>query len=157
MCCITESLRHDPSAVWAHLKPILNYTRETIPGVDTLHVWSDGPMTQYRNRRNFGLFSQIEYYGFKAATWNYNESVHGIGAADGIGGSIKRAADRLAVTGNDITDADSLYKLLMGITSTRLSLVTEDNVKEIDQEFETSKIKPVKGTMNLHQVTWEKK
>jgi len=155
-CTISESLRHDPSAVWAHLKPVLNYMRETIPALDTLHVWSDGPTTQYRNRRNFGLFSQIEFFGFTAATWNFTESGHGKGAADGIGGSIKRAADRLVARGNDITDADSLYKLLLGITSTRLSLVTEENIKEIDQEFDTSKIKAVKGTMKLHQLTWER-
>ena len=36
--------------------PVLDMIRETMPNVDTLHILSDGPTTQYRNKKNFFLF-----------------------------------------------------------------------------------------------------
>lgn len=49
--------------------------------------------------------------GFKFGTWSYLESSHGKGAADGIGGTLKRTADRLVATGSDIKDVSFLKKL----------------------------------------------
>ena len=56
-CTISESFRHDPSAIWAHLQPVFGYVLEKYPGIDTIHIFSDGPVTQYRNRKNFYLIS----------------------------------------------------------------------------------------------------
>ena len=47
---ISASLRHDERAVWAHLEPVLkDVMRKCNPSPTTLHVMSDGPVTQYRN------------------------------------------------------------------------------------------------------------
>jgi hypothetical protein len=157
-CTLSESMRHDPSAIWAHLKPVLSLIQVTCPNVDTLHIWSDGPTTQYRNRRNFGIFSQLHTFGnFKSGTWNFSESGHGKGAADGIGGSLKRRADKLVAHGEDITNAELLLSALQSADSaTQLYMVQEDDIKTIDQQYDTSAVKTIKGTMLLHQVTWTK-
>ncbi|KAK0144585.1 hypothetical protein N1851_017038 [Merluccius polli] len=47
---LSDCLRHDERAVWAHLEPILKELRETFPQITTLHILSDGPVTQYRNK-----------------------------------------------------------------------------------------------------------
>ncbi|KAK0142235.1 hypothetical protein N1851_020066 [Merluccius polli] len=49
---LSDCLRHDERAVWAHLEPILKELRETFPQITTLHILSDGPVTQYRNKNN---------------------------------------------------------------------------------------------------------
>lgn len=41
LCSISPSYRHDPSAIWAHLTPVLTYLREKYPEATTLHVVSD--------------------------------------------------------------------------------------------------------------------
>lgn len=50
---ISHSLRHDERDVWAHIEPILKKLKEQNPTLTTIHFMSDGPVTQYRNNRNF--------------------------------------------------------------------------------------------------------
>ena len=49
---ISGSLRHDERAVWAHLEPVIKDVLDNRnPRPTTLHVMSDGPVTQYRNKK----------------------------------------------------------------------------------------------------------
>lgn len=43
---------------------------------------------------------------FDLCTWNFWEAGHGKGAADGIGGLVKRTCDRAVAMGKDVTDAE---------------------------------------------------
>lgn len=52
------------------------------------------------------------YWGFKVGTWNLHEAGHSKGAANDIGGVLKRIADRLVAQGSDICDANSFYTLV---------------------------------------------
>lgn len=82
---ISESLRHDERAVWAHLRPVLEDIKGKKPSLTTLHCMSDGPVTQYRNKKNFYLLSTVPFLmGFKEVTWNFSEKSHGKGAPDGV-------------------------------------------------------------------------
>ena len=84
-CSISESRRHDPSAVWAHLHPVLSDIRKSRENVSTVHFVSDGPTTQYRNKTNFYLASVIpKTMGFANVMWNFLEAGHGKGPADGM-------------------------------------------------------------------------
>ena len=60
-CTISESLEHGPPAIWAHLDPVLKNIRRNHPKIDTLHLISDGPTTQYRNRNNFSFMVSEPY------------------------------------------------------------------------------------------------
>ena len=144
-CTISESMRHDPSAIWAHLKPIFSMIEDSFPQIDTLHFWSDGPTTQYRNKHSFAIFSLLHSFGkFQTATWNFTESGHGKGAADGIGGSLKRQADALVAHGQDITSASVLFSALLGAkTLTKLYMTAKDDISIIDGQFDTSAVKRV--------------
>src|SRR5258705_11605576 len=92
-CTISNCLRHNPPAIWAHMDPVLRCIKETCPLIDTVHFVSDGPTSQYRSRKNFYLFSTRSFvtYNLKSATWNFTEASHDKSAADGVGASIKRA------------------------------------------------------------------
>ena len=90
-CSVSASMRHDASAIWTHLSPVLSHFRELIPSLNTLHMISDGPTTQYRSKKNFFCLSSVPFkLGFKKVTWNFLEAGHGKGAADGVGAALKR-------------------------------------------------------------------
>ncbi len=78
------------------MKPVFQWILADHPQLMSIHVFSDGRSTQYKNKTNFFLTS---YYRdiigceIESLTWNYFESGHGIGAADAIGGTLKRLAD----------------------------------------------------------------
>ena len=60
---ISDSLRHDPPAIWAHLEPVLRDLRETNLQIIRLHFYSDDPITQYHNKQKFFLlFSGQQSY-----------------------------------------------------------------------------------------------
>jgi len=99
------------------------------------------------------FFSQLPKFGpFTSATWNYSESGQGKGAADGIGGSLKRIADRLVAQGQDIPDPQSLYNPLKGKTITELFYVTPSDITATEALLAGVLVKRVPSTMRLHQV-----
>ena len=85
--------------------------------------------------------------------WNFFEASHGKGAPDGVGGAIKRAADRLVPHGKDISNAESLYRELLSTETTiKLFLVDNADVDRRAEALSALSIGTVKGTMRFHQV-----
>jgi hypothetical protein len=110
-CTVSDEMHHGPAAIWGHLDPILKDVSSNMPNVTHVHFVSDGPTTQYRLKKSFFLFSSLIHrtFGFIVSTWNFTEAGHGKSAADGVGGVVKRTADRLVSNGEDIIDAESFY------------------------------------------------
>ncbi|KAJ4934782.1 hypothetical protein JOQ06_007564 [Pogonophryne albipinna] len=133
---ISGCLRHDKRAVWAHLEPVVRDAMtkcETPPS--SLHIISDGPVTQYRNRNNFYLLSTMPFlFGFKSVTRNFSEKAHGKGAPDGVGATVKRLADTAVQRGKDLQTPEDVYDFM------------------IKQKSTVNFVPAVKGTMKLHQV-----
>lgn len=150
---VSASLRHDPPAIWAHIEPVLKTLHENYPEITTLHFFSDGPTTQYRNKKNFYLLStQIYKLGYTDATWNFFESGHGKGAPDAIGGALKRRADDMVNMGYDIPTAQSLFKVMSESGSQiKLYYVDGANIEEMEKNCCKS-LSAVLGTMKLHQL-----
>ncbi|XP_034095757.1 uncharacterized protein LOC117562089 [Gymnodraco acuticeps] len=150
-CSISSSRRHDPPAIWAHLEPVLEMVKTKCPKVERLHFYSDGPATQYKQKGNFYFLSTEPFrLGFKELTWNFFEASHGKGAPDGIGGTLKRSADRIVRLGEDVPDAITLFKKLKRLESTvELFFVSEE---EVEAKTEVPALTPIKGTMRMHQV-----
>lgn len=150
---LSDCLRHDERAVWAHLEPILKELRETFPQITKLHILSDGPVTQYRNKNNFYLLSTVPFLsGFTNVTWNYSEKSHGKGAPDGIGGAIKREADLYVNRGGELQTPKALYEMLTKRNSSiTLYWVTSESIETCD-ELIPGNLEAVKGTMKIHQV-----
>ena len=152
-CSISKSTRHDERAVWAHLQPVLQHLLSKKPTATTLHMLTDGPTTQYKNKVNFYLASTEPIkMGFRKVIWNFLETSHGKGAADGIGGVLKRTADRLIATGIDIPDAGTLIKVLKPQTSVMLFEVACEDITKVDSIVKDMKIRQVPGTLKIHQL-----
>lgn len=152
-CTLSSSFRHDPPAIWAHLRPVLQHLQENNPSARVLHMVSDGPTTQYRSKKNFFLLSTEPFkMGFKQVTWNFLESGHGKGPADGVGAAVKRTADALVAKGMDIQNGAKLHEELSKVkSSVTLFNVTDQEITEVEKSL-IDDLETVKGTMKIHQV-----
>lgn len=140
---------HGPDAIWAHLLPVLKMIKEKFPEVDGIHFYSDGPTVQYRQKKNFYYFSKLtREFGIPYSTWNFFESAHGKGAADGVGAAIKRNLDAFVAYGTDVPDVKTAFNLLQqSDTKIQLFYIPEDAIMT-----ECIDLVPVPKTMKLHQI-----
>lgn len=150
---ISASRDHNPAAIWAHLQPVLGSLSKDYPNINTIHFFSDGPSTQYRQKKNFYLFSKLFFdMGFQCGTWNFFEASHGKGDPDGVGGALKRAANAEVAHGRDIPDAGTLFSVLKEDSIVKLHLVSQAEIDEVDKDIPRD-LKVVPGTRQIHQVT----
>ncbi|CAG5052596.1 unnamed protein product [Parnassius apollo] len=157
-CTLSDSTDHSPAAIWAHLRPILIDIKKKVPQINTVHVFSDGPATQYKQKKNFYLYKlYLEDLNFEKGTWNFSESYHGKSAADGIGGVIKRLLDAKVSHGMDVSDTSTAYSLLKENTTVNLFCVKESDIIEIKSKNQTAfeSLVPVPKTMKIHQIQVE--
>ncbi|KAJ8726803.1 hypothetical protein PYW08_015200 [Mythimna loreyi] len=154
ICSISPVNEHGPGAIWAHLDPIFRDIFTNSPHVKKIHIFSDGPTTQYRQKNNFYLFTKrLSDYGFEVGTWNYFEASHGKGAADGVGGAIKRKLDYYVAHGHDITSAEDAFTYLQDNIKVKLYMITVKDIQDMCEMIPQNVI-PVKGTMKLHQIIY---
>ena len=139
------------------MQPVLQELNSRKSQITDVHFFSDGPTTQCRNKQNFFLLSTILYaFGFDYGSWNFFESGHGKGAPDAIGGSIKRQADALVLTGCDIPDARKLYHFLdTADSAVKLNFIEESDINYLETQCSKT-LKAITGTMKLHQVQTDK-
>lgn len=154
----SKSLRHDASAIWAHLQTVSKCILQKPNLFNAVHMLSDGPCTQYRNKKMFYLLlkhTQELFPGIQNLTWNYTEAGHGKGAPDGVGGTLKRTADRIVAEGKDVNTFDSLINVLKKeCTGIKLFPIDEDLINKADNMFEKD-LKPFLGTLKVHQVLYD--
>ncbi|XP_062319382.1 uncharacterized protein LOC134022109 [Osmerus eperlanus] len=151
-CTVSPSRIKGPPAIWQHLSPVLDHVQSAHPEVSTIHFYSDGPCTQYKQGNFFLFCTELFMRGFTAGTWNFFEASHGKGAPDGVGGALKRRADGLVSQGRDIPDAAELFAVLQETnTKIKLFFVSEEAVDKAVSEMPND-VPPVPSTMRIHQV-----
>ncbi|XP_060804464.1 uncharacterized protein LOC132902617 [Amyelois transitella] len=150
---VSDNNNHDPGAIWAHLLPVIKYAKENYPEISIIHFFSDGPTSQYRQKKNFYLLNLFTCkLNLKYSTWSFSESGHGKGIADGVGGSVKRQLDRRVSYGCDVTNATDAFEVLSNSMKTvKCFYVNDTDTKNISKLIPTN-IATVPGTMKLHQI-----
>lgn len=150
---ISNNTCHEPNAIWAHLQPILKLAKQLDPNIQIIHFFSDGPCSQYRQKKNFYLINlfankmNASYY-----TWSFSESGHGKGVADGIGGAVKRQLDKHVAYGYDIRDAEHAHQHLeKSMQSVKCFLIADNDIINM-KHLIPDNIRPVPETMKLHQI-----
>jgi len=139
------------SNIIAHMHPILSNI-QTQQKRTVIHLISDGPTTQYRNKNNFYLWGRkLSEYGFQASTWNFLESSYGKGAADA---AVKPAADEHKK--NDKACAKDFIGLLgqQQNTKVKLFLIDEMAIQALDKQI-PAKLRPISSTLKIHQVQFK--
>ena len=150
-CTLSDSTIHDPAGIWTYLDPVLDWVHKDYPDINSFHFFSDGPSSQYRQKKNLFMFSS-KMGTSSVATWNFFEASHGKGSPDGVGGALKRKADSLVRQGVDLPDPKSVYEKLMQESSVKLFYCDHKDVEKMKTELSTLNIPVVPGTMSLHQV-----
>lgn len=144
-CTVSPDLNHSPIAILIHLKPVLE---EHCTEVKNLHFLSDAPATQYRNKYMFAiLISEIIPLFPKLAslTWNFSESGHGKGAADGVGATLKRTADRIVSHNQDVSNFQEFSKIVVDeIKGIKITLIPSVTDEELEKKIKLASL-PVKG------------
>lgn len=137
-------MKHDPAAIMARLEPVFKLIKAIKPNLRAINLVSDSPSSQYRNQQMFFYFGHyiVKYFPqLEVSTWNYLEAGQGKGMADGVGGTIKRTADRIICHGKDI---DCLEMLVTELKDKVRSITTTViDAKEIEQ---------FKANINLNHV-----
>ena len=149
------SLQHNAAAVCCILQKCVPLLKEEVPNLKCIHYLTDSPTSQYRNKTVFQfLCDHQEEFGV-SARWHYLECGHGKGPCDGLGASVKRAADMSVKQGKaTIQGADDFVRWANTTDKTskvRYISYNENDVQKI-QENISRKDKPVAiaGTLKLH-------
>ena len=87
----------------------------------------------------------------KYVNYYFLEAGHGKGAADGVGGILKRTADILEAHGRDLHNTDTVFTVLEVDTSFKLFKVSKQDVSNVDRCL-PSDLKTVPGTLTCHQI-----
>jgi hypothetical protein len=149
-CTVTDDLRHDAIAVWSHLKPVL----EKCEKVESLHFISDSPFSQYRNKILVHvIFSKIIplFPDLKVLTWNYSESGHGKGPADGVGGTVKRTCDKIVANNvRDIANFNDFFAVVTEHVTEKIEILKANNRdSELETALATKPAIPIPGNFLL--------
>ena len=97
----------------AHLKPIFDLMRKTVPEINVIHFQSNGPSTQYWNQTNFFLFNyHCNKLKLTSSSWNFSGAGNWKSAADAVGGSVKTLCDRAVTFGKNILCAKEMVDVL---------------------------------------------
>lgn len=121
--------------------------------ITCIHFLSDGPATQYKNRRNFAILSSIPFeLGFKKVFWNFLEASHGKGPANGVGAAIKNAPDRSVTHSNDVLNISQFCATAhdVNVTVTQVTSRDVDDFSECIPDLD--QLVPIKGSMQIHQI-----
>ena len=155
-CTIRDLKVHSPEAIWTYLSPVFQWLEQQVPqGIRRLNVFSDGPVTQYRQKKNFFAFCQLgeHFPHVEEASWHFFEAAHGKGAPDGIGGALKRTADRMVSQGHDIRSAKEMYDALEKDTTIKLFYIASSDVQASQKRWEGVNLPAVPRTVATHQFT----
>ena len=94
-------------------------------------------------------------WGMKHVNWSFLEAGRGNGAADGIGGVLKRTTDRIVAQGTDLPNAEAVFECLSRNTNVCLFYVTDTDVSRMDEYLNMVILRPIPGTMAFHQLIFD--
>lgn len=154
---VSDVLRHESEAVWAHLIPVLDNLKRCYPEISTIHFQSDGPTTQYKNKKHFYLFHKYcRKLELEVSSWNYTSPGHGKSVADGIGGTIKELCNRVVTYGGNVTTAQEMYDVISERSSIQPFLISASNIGAIANSLPKD-LKGVEETRKFFQIYYSKK
>lgn len=153
ICTISKVTDHEPHGIWAHLIPVINFIKKDCEiNLKNLYVFSDGPSSQYRQKKNYFLFQYyLKFFDIKHGIWSFFESSHGKGAADGIGAIVKRTADSIVSKNSDIPNAKALFEKLKEKLSIKLFYIDDEAFKEVSKNLPETLV-ALPGNNRLHQL-----
>ena len=71
-------------------KVLSTFVKEKNPNVEEVHIFSDGPSSQFKDKYMVQLLYTFHKNLGARILWHYFANPHGKGVVDGVGGTVKR-------------------------------------------------------------------
>jgi hypothetical protein len=160
---ISEEETHDAVAVYGFQNKFINFLKDNeseFPAPKKFYYFSDGAVSQFKNKNNF-ININYHHHDFNIdCEWNFFATSHGKGPSDGVGGTIKRAARTASlrcINESLFNTAKGFYEWCKDkstIQSIRFGYVTKveyaKTKTKLNKRF--SNIKTVQNTRQTHQI-----
>ena len=151
---VTSVTDHTFPTTLAFLMDLVNRMKDANPALKHIHMVTDSPTSQYRNRFACDMLSRaVSIFGVRI-TWNWLEAGHGKGPCDGVGGALKSLADRVVKKADAIVTADEFVDLVAPETEkVTLLKVTKSTIDELTSLVDSWLSRAVLDITQYHQAT----
>jgi len=154
---VSNELSHAAPTVYAIIKHLIPLVKELYEDLKHVHYLTDSPTSQYRNKSIFQIMTYHQDELDISCQWNYLEAGHGKGPCDGLGASVKRAANSAVCQGKAIIQgAEDFYAWTQSVCNSTVKyfFVSKEDVLACQQVLSSRSkgLKRIVGTMSLHAV-----
>ena len=159
---VSDSNQHDKQAVAAFTNDIIRFITTKFPEAKNVHIWTDGPASQYKNRYIFTYLVELKLFfqsmNFK---WSFFATAHGKGPNDALGGRAKRHVARKVLTRACLVKNAIDFAQALQDTNIRVTLMTHQDITETCEALGLlelwQKAPQIPGINNTHSVTTDGK
>ena len=157
---LSDYTRHEKTAVAAFLAEILEFIKAKFPSAGNIKFWSDGPSSQFKSKYFFALLCKLQalYPNFQLEH-NYFATSHGKGPCDGLGGTVKRLAQKEVLARRaEMNNAKDFCNIInISNTTIRATEMSEETIQERNVQLQTERLwssvpSAVPGTQNIHYI-----
>ena len=112
---ISDDLHHCKDSIIVFTDNILqNIVKPQDHNITKLHLWSDGPNNQFKNKIIAVGLHWLESRFNVSKVWNFFATSHGKGPVDVIGGTVKRlVSNQIIRRVGHVNDAESFFNSLV--------------------------------------------
>lgn len=149
---ISDEMTHSAPTVFAFLAALIQELTVKIPNLKMMHMVSDSPSSQYRNKSITALLARFPaVFGGIQGSWTWLEAGHGKGPCDGVGGALKHQADNIIKSNSAIRNAEEFaIKLKAVAQKIEILYVGKKCIEERRKEMSRWEITSVPGIMKIH-------
>ena len=152
---ISDDNDHKKESIVTFLNELLKNILPT--DITNLSIWTDGPSSQFKNRYIGVVLKWVAQNFSLSIDWNYFATSHGKGPVDGIGGNVKRFAEKVVRQRNFIiSNAPEFHHAVSAIQNIKTFCVLKEKVESF---IETTGLKmlisnapPIKGVSSIHMM-----
>ena len=150
---ISDDLTHSRDSVIIFVDKLLNSVIDE--SVKTLHIWSDGPSSQFKNRFTAASIPWLQERHKLKICWNFFATSHRKGPVDEIGGVVKRMATQKVIHRKvNITNAASFYDAINSESNVKVFLIQAEEIRNVETNLGTviSAAPALPGIFNAHHL-----
>lgn len=152
---VSDNKVHAKETIVAYLWKLLSSLPSTLR---ILKLWSDGPVSQFKNKFMAALMSHFEEKFEIKIIWNYFATSHGKGCVDGLGATVKQVV-RKHIKARDIVvnnAADFVRAFKMTPSEITVEEMTNNEIEKIYTDLKAdelfAKAKPIRNISSAHQM-----
>lgn len=141
---VSDDHSHDKKSVAVFMDKVLNtFVKERNPDVEEVHIYSDGPSSQFKNKYVVQLLHTFQKNLGTRISWHYFATSHGKGAVDGVGGTVKRTVWSAVSTRKvqSVVSAKSFADVAKQFCqSTDITLITRKAIEKVSKKLNLENI-----------------